>query len=159
MFERLEEHLDNVPTHAERGFEFEFEGVTFRGKIDAIFVMPQGVRIVDYKTGRYPIALYEVEENLQLGIYLLALLRDPDLQALGNPYKVELIYLGGDQKALTTRPFTPTREHVPKVEARLRDMLTLIRQERFAPNPEANCHFCNFKSICPLWAEGAEVQT
>ena len=34
-----------------------------------------------------------------------------------------------------------------------------VRAEDFAPNPEADCMFCRFKPICPLWPEGAEVTT
>jgi hypothetical protein len=43
-------------------------------------------------------------------------------------------------------------------EGRLKELLTRVRSEDFAPSPEADCTFCRFKPICPVWPEGAEVQ-
>jgi hypothetical protein len=30
----------------------------------------------------------------------------------------------------------------------------LIVSEVYRPNPAANCHWCEFRSLCPLWPEG-----
>jgi hypothetical protein len=29
--------------------------------------------------------------------------------------------------------------------------------EVYRPNPSANCRFCDFKSLCPLFPEGQEI--
>ena len=29
-----------------------------------------------------------------------------------------------------------------------------IRAERFAPSPSADCQWCRFKTLCPVWPEG-----
>jgi CRISPR/Cas system-associated exonuclease Cas4 (RecB family) len=33
----------------------------------------------------------------------------------------------------------------------------LIETETYRPNPAANCHWCDFKSLCPLFPEGQQV--
>ena len=50
-------------------------------------------------------------------------------------------------------------------QVRVRDKLSeligrereLIAGETYKPNPGANCRFCDFKSLCPLWPEGRPV--
>jgi len=27
----------------------------------------------------------------------------------------------------------------------------------YRPNPSANCRYCDFKPLCPLWPEGREL--
>ena len=47
----------------------------------------------------------------------------------------------------------------------MRERLTaLIAHERelnetevYRPNPYANCRFCDFRTLCPLWAEGQPI--
>jgi hypothetical protein len=33
----------------------------------------------------------------------------------------------------------------------------LIATETYRPNPVANCQWCDFKSLCPLFPEGQQV--
>jgi len=33
----------------------------------------------------------------------------------------------------------------------------LYESETFHPNTQADCHWCDFKSLCPLWPEGAPL--
>jgi hypothetical protein len=32
-----------------------------------------------------------------------------------------------------------------------------VLAEDFRPNPEADCRWCEFKPLCPLWSEGKEL--
>jgi hypothetical protein len=32
-----------------------------------------------------------------------------------------------------------------------------VLAEDFRPNPEADCQWCKFKPLCPLWSEGKEL--
>jgi hypothetical protein len=44
---------------------------------------------------------------------------------------------------------------------RLTDLIGRIKEqldsETYRPSPAANCRFCEFKPLCPLWPEGADV--
>jgi superfamily I DNA/RNA helicase/CRISPR/Cas system-associated exonuclease Cas4 (RecB family) len=149
------------PEHSEVGFEFPIDGAVLRGRIDAIFRMSNHhLRVVDYKTSRYPMSFDEARDDLQLAAYYLALKRDPELKDLGEPGYLGLAYLGKiSQGTFAVRGVSPRQEegYEARVETRIRDLLGLIRSERFAPSPTADCQFCSFKPICPVWDEGREV--
>ncbi len=147
---------------SEAQFEFPVDGAVVRGRIDAVFrVGERGTRVVDYKTSRNAVSQDEVQDSLQLGAYYLAMKRVEELSALGEPEILEFAFLfpPGPAGGYTHRPFKPGRlpDYEARVEATIKGMVDLVRGERFAPSPEAECRFCRFKPICPLWPEGAEV--
>ena len=38
------------------------------------------------------------------------------------------------------------------------ERLAALREGQvYRPNPAANCRFCDFRSLCPLWPEGREL--
>jgi hypothetical protein len=37
------------------------------------------------------------------------------------------------------------------------ELRRLDRDEVYRPNPQADCFFCEFRSLCPLYPEGAPV--
>lgn len=163
MLVRWFHHEQAEPEMSEVWFEFPLDGAVIRGRIDAIFRMNNGhVRVVDYKTSRFPISEREAKEDLQLAAYYLALRRTPELADLGETGYLQLAYLGkGHQQTGFVRRDVPPKTVRPDYEAwaeeRIRELLQRIREEAFAPNPEANCDFCRFKPICPRWPEGGEV--
>jgi hypothetical protein len=93
--------------------------------------------------------------------------RVPELAELGDPRVLELAYLfkegeeGGYYHMSTTPDRAPDelefREYEEWAEETIKELLALVRSESFAPNPEADCMWCDFKSICPVWPQGAEV--
>jgi superfamily I DNA/RNA helicase/CRISPR/Cas system-associated exonuclease Cas4 (RecB family) len=146
--------------HSEVGFEYPLGDAVIRGKIDAIFRMstPGKLRLVDYKTGRYPPTKEETEVSLQLGAYYLAMVRDPELAKMGRPGWLQLSYLGDFfGESFSVRAFAPREGYEQWAEDTIRGLVANIREESFAPNPEADCRFCSFKPICPVWPEGGEV--
>jgi superfamily I DNA/RNA helicase/RecB family exonuclease len=145
-------------------FEFQVDGAVVRGRIDSVFrVAADRTRVVDFKTSRSQPTKLDVQESLQLGTYYLAMRRVPELAELGEPDILEFGYLfleGTDEgyKHFTVRPDrSPDFER--RMEAKLLSLLERVRAERYAPSPEAECRFCSFKPICPLWPQGAEVRT
>ncbi|HWC32835.1 MAG TPA: PD-(D/E)XK nuclease family protein, partial [Actinomycetota bacterium] len=158
MFRKfLDSEAEVEPALVEHGFRFPLDGAILRGRIDAVIAMPAGLRIVDYKTGRTPIPLKGADDDLQLGAYLLATRRDPELRKLGNPHRMELVYLGTSDRGLVRRGTTPRPEDVERFEGRITGYLERIRAEEFAPNPEAACRNCAYRTLCPVWPEGADV--
>lgn len=157
MLARRVEHEQREVERSEASFRYEFEGAVLRGKIDAIFRQENGhLRIVDFKTGR---TRDDAKDNLQLAVYYLASLRDEKLSTLGEVAWLELAYIaqprtkGGYFREGTAIP-TGYRE---EAEKKLRALLGKIRGEEFAPSPEADCQWCRFKTICPIWPEGREA--
>ncbi len=153
----------------ERHFEFDFDGVTVNGYIDRIGPDPlgYGTRITDYKTGSADYAP-RANESLQLGIYYLAALLSPDVADVGPITGVELAFLKGDWKTgqLVMREWEVgigerEEEYQHAMRARLSSLIgelqRLDEDGVYRPNPQADCFFCEFRSLCPLYPEGAPV--
>ncbi|HVF53946.1 MAG TPA: ATP-dependent DNA helicase, partial [Actinomycetota bacterium] len=157
--------LSNGHTSAatEYGFEFDVEGWRVRGKIDRIdTVGSNGLRLVDYKTGGYK-RDPEAQEDLQLWTYILACYRDEELRKLGEPKQAELVYPHygkGKLYRATCVVKAPDEERTfeQAVEERIATVLKGIESETFAPSPHADCKWCKFKPVCPMWPEGQELQ-
>jgi RecB family exonuclease len=149
-------------------FEFDFEGTTIVGVIDRIGPMPGGgTRITDFKTGN-PDNAPKAEQSLQLGIYYLAVKESDDLAEYRPVRQVELAYIKGEWRGdhKLVKPAWPiTADDEETYQASVREALAwLIAQkrelnvtERYRPSPTANCFWCDFKSLCPLFPEGQPV--
>jgi superfamily I DNA/RNA helicase/RecB family exonuclease len=153
----------------ERWFEFDVAGWRVRGKIDRIDRCGgNGLRLVDYKTSNSYKFDREAAEDLQLATYFLAATRDEGLRSLGTPKIAELVYVrhettprGGGKPRMrraTQQPKKVDGESWEDVtEKRIGELLGGIEDERFAPSPDAECRFCKFKPVCPMWPEGREL--
>ncbi|HVM11449.1 MAG TPA: ATP-dependent DNA helicase [Actinomycetota bacterium] len=147
---------------SEKSFSFPIDGARIRGRIDAIFRMNNGkVRVVDYKTSRWAPTKEDTRQSLQLAAYYLAMRRVEELAGYGEPGRLELHYLGKThfREGYVRRSVIPSQEddYEAWAEGRLRELVEAVRAESFAPNPQADCQFCSFKPICPMWPEGQEV--
>jgi len=153
----------NLETLAsEVAFEFSIDGAVMRGRIDRVVRFAGSmVRLIDYKTGRNAKTDDEAAEDLQLASYYLALTRVPELAKLGKPKILQLAYLGAMPKSggFMRAQVDPTKdpEFGEKAQARLEGFVHGIRAERFAPSAGADCKWCRFKTLCPVWPEGDEV--
>jgi RecB family exonuclease len=149
-------------------FEFDFEGTTIVGVIDRIGPMRDGngTRITDFKTGNSDNAP-KAEESLQLGIYYLAVQESEALEEYRPVRQVELAYIKGDwRRHELVKPTWQIRDgeeetYQAAVRSSLAELIDLkhelIDTEVYRPNPTANCYWCDFKSICPLFPEGQPV--
>lgn len=148
----------DIPLAVEASFSFQHGPATVRGKIDRIVRFgPNGTRVTDYKTSRQPKSDAEIREDLQLAVYYLAGKREPELQALGSPKRVELAYVGGWKGGVDRVGFLPDEGFEEEVAGRLDEIFDGIINERFAPDPSSDCRYCAFKQLCPLWPVGDEV--
>jgi hypothetical protein len=113
--------------------------------------------LIDYKTARSPATEEEARRSLQLAIYYLAATRDPELTALGVPVEMQLVYPAQARGGRFTRVSQrPAPDHASLVERRLVPLLEGAAAEAFDPNPHADCRFCAFKPICPMWPQGED---
>jgi superfamily I DNA/RNA helicase/RecB family exonuclease len=141
----------------EVAFEMEVAGHVVRGRIDRVDPTGSGIVLIDYKTARNPATEEEARRSLQLAIYYLAATRDPELAALGAPVEMQLVYPAQARAGRFTRVSQrPGPDHAALVEKRLVPLLDGAAAEAFDPNPHADCRFCAFKTICPMWPQGED---
>jgi superfamily I DNA/RNA helicase/RecB family exonuclease len=158
LWHRSEAEAARRALRFEVGFEMEVGTHLVRGRIDRVDRGPDdGIVLLDYKTARYPASDEEAERSLQLAIYYLAALRDPELAALGHPVEMQLVYPARVMNGRFTRVSQhPSPDHATKVEQRLVALLDGAAAESFDPDPHADCRMCAFKPICPMWPQGEE---
>ncbi|HEY6565982.1 MAG TPA: ATP-dependent DNA helicase, partial [Actinomycetota bacterium] len=163
----FDNYADKPATGIERFFEFEFEGALVIGYIDRIGPAVQdGSVITDFKTGKSDNA-GPPRDSLQLGIYYLAV-QDAEMLAEFQPVRtVELAFLRGNWRNtdIDYRKWQITDRDEDQYQEQMRERLAALitrkkvlnETEVYRPNPYANCRFCDFQTLCPLYPEGQPV--
>lgn len=157
MIERFARHIKvRDALLVEHQFTVDLDGHRIKGRIDRVDRRGNGLVVSDYKTSRNPISWEEARESLQLAIYYLAATSDPQISELGKPISMQLVYPGQLSKGdVTKRCQTPGEAEAALT--RLRPLMEGVLAEDFRPHPEADCKWCKFKPLCPLWPEGKEL--
>ena len=119
----------------EMAFDFIIGLFRIRGFIDRVDVVGNRVNITDYKTGKWEVALKNVPQDLQLGIYALAVsLLFPDKEIYA-----ELYYLRSGKK----KGHLFTQEEIESVKFRIiSDINKVINDMSFKAT--TNTHVCSY---------------
>ena len=153
-FERYHgKHLPGEPSSSrmETDFKFDIEGDLMRGRIDQInFGADGSMELVDFKSGPVRYNERDLEDEIQLKIYRLAMEKDSSLQKMKIPdIKMKYLSLGSEKKA---EYFLP-EEYYDQEEliARLKEIISGIKSEEFRAEPVGynTCSYCDFKIVCP----------
>jgi superfamily I DNA/RNA helicase len=142
---------------AEMSFKVDFEGNRISGRIDRVDQIGPNVVISDYKTSKSVPTWEEAQRSLQLAIYYLAAKSDPQLAALGEPASMQLIYPNAPLSRNAVQKRCQKPEEAQEALKRLPELIERVLKEDFRPDPEADCRWCKFKPICPLWSQGKEL--
>lgn len=120
--------------------------ITIAGIIDRVDRLEDGsFEIIDYKTSKNLPAQNDVDNNLQLSIYYLAILnRWPKLE---KPIKLSLYFLKHGVKLSTTR----TPEQIRQTKQYITDIVGEINKGNFQPTPSALCGWCGYQEYCPMF--------
>ena len=133
--------------------EFSLRAHTLSGIIDRIDKDSQSelYEIIDYKTGKKMPAEETLRENLQLGVYHMALsARWPSIAP--ENIKTSLYFLKHNQKI----GIVPNSETIAsarkKILETIRDIEARETTADFPPTPSALCDWCGFRKMCPMWS-------
>jgi DNA helicase-2/ATP-dependent DNA helicase PcrA len=129
-----------VPLFAERPFLLPIEGIAIKGRIDAIYGVPDGPwEVVDWKTGQLPHA-DDPLAGVQLDLYALACIEV--WRKTPEDLKLTYFYLRtGEERSHTV-------DDVDGVRERIRVWLRGIGAAAFEPTPGPHCRFCDFQPFC-----------
>ncbi len=148
---RIQREGFRLPAAVEAWFELPFpDDVVVVGAIDRIDVDEDGsLHVIDYKTNRRARARSQVKGSLQLAIYALA-----TRELYGRlPRSVALDFV---VPGVTVT--VPIEElDLDSVPARLAAVAERIRAGEDTPTPNRLCDWCDFRDICPAWAEPGDA--
>lgn len=139
----------------ERHLDVELDGAHWRGRADRIDVGSGGVRVIDYKTSKYPPPLADAARSLQLALYVLATEADPEVSAHGRVVAAELWFPLAGNKGIGRRSFN--LDNLPEARRRMTDIVTAIRAEEFPAVVSGTCTRCPVRILCDQWPEGREA--
>src|SRR3954449_5161756 len=117
-----------------------------RGFVDRVDVAPNGaVRVVDYKSGRSPVEMFEAKALFQMKFYALVLWR-----LWGTmPAMLQLVYLGNSEMLR----YQPEERDLLAVERKVNAIWNAIdkasRTGDWRPRKSALCSWCAHQSLCP----------
>lgn len=129
------------PLRLEQALELRLRNSTrIRTRLDRIDPWGEGVRVVDYKTGKLQLDSRDIARDTASIIHLLA--------AEHAGYRVErlsFLYLSTGEEVY----WEPERDDVDFAAERLRDLLRTVRDDlEFPAVPGAMCGFCPFRDRC-----------
>lgn len=143
-WERAQEKKSTHTVDLEKRFAFSIgNDCQVTGRIDRIDRVSDGaVEIIDYKTGRSAPPENEMNDNLQLAVYYLALKTAwPDISEI----KLTLNYLRPDIKM----SFVPEVGFEKRAQDKLLALVAELQVSSFAPKPGYYCKKCSYRKICP----------
>ncbi len=140
----------------EKRFRVNLDGHVITGRIDRVDSIGKKIVVTDYKTSRSPMHWNDAKESLQLAIYYLAATSDQDLIDLGEPVSMQLVYPAVISRGEVAKRCQTVDEAKVVLET-LPELMDDALAERFNPRAEANCMWCKFKPLCPIWPEGREL--
>lgn len=119
-----------------------------RGFVDRIDIASDGrIRVVDYKTGRSPSALYEAKALFQMKFYALVIWRMRGVV----PAMLQLIYLGNGELLR----YVPDEQDLVATERKTVAIWEAIRRAEetsdWRPSPSRLCDWCSHHDLCPAF--------
>ncbi|OHA85744.1 MAG: hypothetical protein A2408_01595 [Candidatus Yonathbacteria bacterium RIFOXYC1_FULL_52_10] len=134
---------------------------TLSGIIDRIDkdIESEVYEIIDYKTGKKMPAQKDLETNLQLGLYHLALItRWPHLKP--DQIKVSLYFLKHNDKVSAVPSEKTAKALKDRVLQTVREIEKAKETGIFPPLPGPLCNYCGYRAMCPMWShEYKRVET
>lgn len=140
-----EKYKDSWPPalFLEKGFNFKIADdkniYVVRGVVDRIDQAGEGIKLVDYKTGR-PKDKLAFEDKEQLLIYQLAM-----QELFKQEVKILAFYYLDDNSEVE---FIGSAKDLEKIKAKIINTIREIKQGRFKAKPGMLCAWCDYREIC-----------
>ncbi len=148
----IEDPTSFEPLERERWVRGSIEDLNLRGILDRMDRNNKGeLVIVDYKSGKAPLAKYKEPRFFALKLYALLIQKE-----LGEmPSELKLIYL----KNSTIHTLKVTQDSLDQVKIEVLEIWNNIKKafetNEFPATKNTLCDWCYYKPICPVYNENA----
>jgi putative RecB family exonuclease len=146
-FHEFNKDLPCAPAYLEHKFEISVGGHVVTGAIDRVELTERGYEVIDYKMDREPRTRREVEEDLQLRIYDLAL---RDGQGV-TPESLSLYFVRHNSKQTVAAHSREETAGLQRWIAETGDAISAGTD--WSPQPGEWCSGCDFRAYCPAVTE------
>ena len=138
--------IPEVPvTGVELRLEVDFEGWILRGIMDLVTGQDDGLKVLDWKSGRTPSERFQTKAMLGIDFYSVMATRH--FGAI--PQEVSLLYLS-DRTTISREPSERTvRATENKIRAVRNAIETSCEKDSFKPSVSALCKWCPCEAYCP----------
>lgn len=155
--------FEGTPIIIEKEIEFKINGYRIYGHPDLVLKTgdTDTLTIVDYKTGKKPPSKAELELNIQLPVYEMAVRQETDF--VGH-IQLILIYTAPDQDE-NMKVFTFSRDfnQIEAVKQRILDRIGLMERaielQDFPYRPSILCPWCPYSDTCDAYQEERLLRT
>ncbi len=107
--------------------------------------------IIDYKTGKKMPSQEMLEDDLQLGLYSIALKdRWPALSA--QRIRTSLYFLKHNEKISAVHSDEKLERAKGRILAIIKEIEKRMESGLFEPMPGPLCNWCGFRPVCPMWS-------
>jgi len=107
--------------------------------------------IIDYKTGKKMPSQEMLEDDLQLGLYSIALAkRWPDVAP--ERIQTSLYFLKHNEKISAVHSREKLKRAKERILAIINEIEKRIAADEFEPTPGPLCNWCGFRPVCPMWS-------
>ena len=138
------------PIAAEKPFVLSFEPGNVRGRIDLVLPRPHGgLEVVDFKSGSTR-SREDLERSLQLPLYTMA------SAGLFGARPEDMAYTYYFPREGAEVSFSPTRDGLERLAARVEDIMRAIQDKQFEPPAGCECHACQWQR---RWKERRKVRS
>lgn len=110
-----------------------------------------GFEIIDYKTKRKMPGQHEIDNDLQMSIYQLGLMKKwPHLNK--DKIKLSFYFLKHGEKISTSRSEKQLEETKKFILGTIKNIDDKIKNNNnFPPTPSPLCDWCEYRRMCPMW--------
>jgi len=135
------------PWLCEARISARFPNFRLVGRVDQIYRMSDGrMKLVELKSGDYVVDQEEVDDDLQLTMYALAITHQFGIAP--EDLEIELWHLAARQKFATSR----SREQLEVATLKINELVEAIQRETaFKPIANRFCRWCDYANICPTY--------
>jgi len=138
-FLKAQSELKGKPIELERKFAVALGDIELTGRIDRVDKTPDGLEIIDYKTGKMDAK--KLKGDLQLPIYALA------CKKLYGEYPVRLLYMFLKEQDIYLETFDS--RDIEKIKSDILGKIDRINASDFTATPGYHCGNCPYSNICP----------